>query len=133
MADAFEEQEWVRTGVAATLLRSLDGASPDALQSVATLLRSALPNRTKLEFKGLFAKKLFRVTVTFGDDAMALELDAVGGLLATRVHISRGIALKREEWPLDRWVAALVAALEAKAESDETARRALDVWVGRAG
>ena len=133
MADSFEQQEWVRTGVAAAMVRSLDRGSPEALRTVANLLTSALPNRTKLEFKGLFTKKLSRVTLTIGEDALSLELDSTGSLLATRVHMSRGIALKREEWPLDQWIGALVTALEAKAESDETARRALAAWLGQSG
>src|SRR5271154_5848403 len=107
MADGFEDQEWVRTGVAAAMLRWLDSGTDDALQAVAKLLGSALPNRTKLEYKGLFSKKLFRVTVTLGEDVLSLEADSLGGLVPTRVHMSRGIALKREEWPLEAWVRAL--------------------------
>lgn len=133
MSDAFESQDWVRTGVAAAMLRSLDKAGPEALQSVGAMLSNALPNRTKLDFKGLFAKKLCKVTVNLGEDSLALELDPSGGLIATRVHTSRGIALKREEWPLEQWVAALVASLEEKARSDERARDALANWLGRVG
>ena len=133
MSDSFEEQEWVRTGVAAAMLRSLDRGSTQALQAVAGLLSSALPGRTKLEYKGLFAKKLSRVTLTIGDDSLSLEVDPQGSLLATRVHMSRGIALKREEWPLDQWVEALVVALEAKAEGDASAKQALSDWLGQAG
>jgi len=132
MADSFEQEDWVRTGVAAAMVRSLDRGSPEALQSVANLLTSALPSRTKLEYKGLFVKKLSRLTLTIGEDALGLEIDLSGSLIATRVHMSRGIALKREEWPLDQWVAALVSALEAKAESDDNARKALALWLGRA-
>lgn len=131
MPDSFEDQDWVRTGVAAAIVRSLDGAGPHALQAVADLLIKLLPQRTKLEYKGLLSKKLFRATVTLGEDALSLELDAMGGLIASCVHISRGIALKRELWPLEQWVAELVEALEAKAAADESARRALEAWLGR--
>ncbi|HLK16852.1 MAG TPA: hypothetical protein VKT78_18735 [Fimbriimonadaceae bacterium] len=130
MADEFESQDWVRTGVSAAMLRSLDRGSPEALQSVADLLNSILPTRTRLELKGVFAKKLVKVSVTLGEDVMSLELDPAGGLLAGRVHMSRGIALKREEWPLADWIQVLVGALEARANEDARARAALKAWVG---
>jgi hypothetical protein len=130
MSDSFEAQDWVRTGVAAAMLRSLDGDSQQALEATAKLLTSTLPNRTKLETKGLFSKKLIKVTVTLGEDLLSLETDIMGTLIPSRVHTSRGIALKRQTLPLEEWIATLVDALEEKAQSDSAAREALEKWLG---
>ncbi len=132
MPDDFEDQDWVRTGVASAMLRSLESGNQEALELVGKLMNSSLPNHSKLEYKGLFTKKLVKASVSLGEDVMSLELDAHGGLVASRVHTSRGIALKREEWPMEGWVAALVAALEEKATSDGKAREALFGLIGRA-
>jgi hypothetical protein len=131
VADAFEDQDWVRTGVAAAMIRTLDSGSQAALETVTHLLTSTLPNRTKQEFTGLFKKRLFRVSVTLGDDVLSLEVDEHGSLVPYRVHTSRGIALKREVWTMAEWVAALVQALEEKAASDAKSRDALANWLRR--
>lgn len=131
MADSFEDQEWVRTGVAAALIRSIEQSAPEALQSVATLLQHVLPNRCRCDYRGFLAKKLSKVSVSLGDDVLALEIDGHGALLATRVHTSRGIALKREEWQLEEWIRILTATLESKAAEDAAARAALEAWLGR--
>jgi hypothetical protein len=129
MADAFEDQDWVRTGVAAAMLRSLDSGSQATLDAVAKLLTSALPNRIKVESKGLLTRKICKVSLSLDDDVLALEIDSHDALVASRVHTSRGISLKREVRPIQEWVAALVELLEEKARNDSVARDALEAWL----
>jgi hypothetical protein len=131
MSDGFEQQDWVRTRLAGSVLSALDSGGLEALQAFADFAKKILPARTKLEHKGLFVKTLWRVSVNLGEDQMTLELPPGGSLVASRVHTSRGIALKREAKPLDVWVAELTEAIEAAAAQNEAARAALGAWMGR--
>jgi hypothetical protein len=129
MSDSFEQQDWVRTGVAAAMMRSLQAGNQPALEATAKLLTSALPSRTKLEYKGLFTQKLVKVSVSLGDDVLTLRTDPQGGLEAARTHTSRGIALKSEIMAMEEWLSTLIVALEEKARSDSASAAALEAWL----
>jgi hypothetical protein len=132
MSDAFEQQEWVKFGVAATLSKQYAADQRQFLELLAQMLQRALPDETQLERKGgLFSKKtLYRVIVLLGGNRYDLEDPGRGPLIAKRVQIVRGIALKTEEIPVEMWLSELGAALDERARSSAAAREALANMIG---
>jgi hypothetical protein len=132
MSDPFEQQEWVKFGVAATLSKQYAADQRMFLGLLAQMLESALPGEVEIGRKGgLFAKKTVqRVTVSLGDYKYSLEDPGRGPLLATRMRIVRGIALKTETIPVEQWLAELGAALDERAGSSAAAREALARMIG---
>jgi hypothetical protein len=132
MSDPFEQQEWVKFGVAATLSKQYAADQRMFLGLLAQMLESALPDEIEIGRKGgLFAKKTVqRVIVTLGENRYTLEDPGRGPLMATRTRIVRGIALKTETVPVEEWLADLGAALDERAGSSAAAREALARMIG---
>ncbi|HZO91192.1 MAG TPA: hypothetical protein VFB38_22905 [Chthonomonadaceae bacterium] len=132
MADEFEQQEWVKFGVAATLSRQYAADQRLFLDLLARMLESALPEEAQIERRGgLFSKKTVqRVTVTLGENRYMLEDPGRGPLRAFRTRVVRNIALKTEPIPVQDWLAELSAALEERARTSAAAREALARLVG---
>ncbi len=132
MQDDFEQQEWVKFGVAATLSKQYAADQRDFLELLAKMLESALPDETEIGRRGgLFSKKtVSRVAVALGENRYTLEDPGRGPLRATRTHIVRGIALKTEEIAVQDWLAELGAALDERARTSAQAREALARLVG---
>ncbi|HZP82844.1 MAG TPA: hypothetical protein VFB21_14485 [Chthonomonadaceae bacterium] len=132
MSDAFEQQEWVKFGVAATLSKQYAADQRMFLELLAQMLESALPDEAEIGRRGgLFSKKTVqRVTVTLGDNRYTLEDPGRGPLRASRTHIVRGIALKTEPIPVEDWLKELGAALDERARTSAAAREALARLVG---
>ncbi len=132
MSDPFEQQEWVKFGVAATLSKQYGADQRMFLGLLAQMLEGALPDEAEIIRKGgLFAKKTVqRVTVSFGDFKYTLEDPGRGPLIATRIRVVRGIALKTEPIPVEEWIAELGAALDERARSSAAAREALARMIG---
>ncbi len=61
----------------------------------------------------------------FGDETFALSLTGEA-TETTRATTVRGIVIKRQELPLEVWLEALSAALDAEAERSETSRASLE-------
>ena len=132
MSDPFEQQEWVKFGVAATLSRQYASDQRMFLDLLAQMLEGALPDEAEISRKGgLFSKKTVqRVTVVLGDYKYALEDPGRGPLQATRIRIVRGIALKTEAISVEEWLAELGAALDERASTSAAAREALARMIG---
>ena len=133
MADEFEEQEWVKIGVAATLAKQFAADQKSFLELTANLLESALPTETEIARKGGFfvrKKTVERITATLGEDRFTLEDTGHGPLQASRVRVVRGIALKTQSIPVEEWVAAVSEHIQARAEAHQAARDALARFVG---
>ena len=132
MSDSFEQQEWVKFGVAATLSKQYAADQRMFLGLLAQMLEGALPGEVEISRKGgLFAKKTVqRVTVSMGDFKYSLEDPGRGPLLATRIRVVRGIALKTEAIPVEEWLSELGAALDERAGTSAAAREALARMVG---
>jgi len=66
MSDAFEQQEWVKFGVAATLSKQYASDQRQFLELLVQMLERALPDETTVERKGgIFSKKtVYRVAVS---------------------------------------------------------------------
>jgi hypothetical protein len=129
--DEFEQRDWVKLGVAATLSRQYAADQRAFLERLAEMLESALPDETEIGRRGgLFARKVARRgVVTLSENRYALEDTGGGTLRATRTHLVRGIALKTVGLPVEEWLAELGALLDERARTSAAARHALARWV----
>lgn len=132
MSDSFEEQEWVRVGVAGAMARQYAADQRQFLEELARMLESALPGEAEVGYRGgLFSRKTVqRVSVTLGDNRYTLEDPGRGPLRALRTHVVRGIALKSEPLPVEQWLEELGAGLDQLAATNAAAREALGRFVG---
>jgi hypothetical protein len=132
VSDEFEQQDWVKFGVAASLAKQYGADQRTFLELLASMLEAALPGEAEVtRHGGLFSKKTIgRVAVSLGENRYALEDPGKGNLRATRTRIVRGIALKTEELPVQDWVTELGAFLEERARTSQAAREALSRLVG---
>jgi hypothetical protein len=130
--DEFEQQDWVKFGVAAALSKQYAADQRVFLELLAQMLEGALPGETEVGRRGgLFSKKTVqRVAVTLGDNRYTLEDPGRGLLQATRTHIVRGIALKTEPIPVQEWLEEMGAALDERVRTNAAAREALARMVG---
>jgi hypothetical protein len=99
------------------------------LNALAEKLGGALPQQSVIERKGgLFAKEkpVHKISIELGEHRYFIEKAGNGGLRAGRIKIVRGIALKTEELPIDRWIDDLSRDLAAFAARSSQARAALD-------
>lgn len=127
MSDAFEEQAWVRLGVATALLKQYAADQRLFLEEIASLLERTLPGEAEVMRRGgLFSKKsVHKIEIFLSDNRYSLEDTGRGPLRSTVTHIVRGIALKTEEIPVEEWLDAIGEALEVRVQSNATARDAL--------
>lgn len=127
MADAFEEQEWVKFGVAATLSKQYAADQRHFLESLATLLEGTMGEEAEIERKGGFLSKktVRRIAVHLDDYQYTLEDTGRGPLQAARVRVVRGIALKTETIGVDEWVTALSEHIDERAKTNQAVRDAL--------
>ena len=132
MADPFEEQEWFKFGVAATLAKQYAGDRRKFLELLAQMLERALPDETQIERRGgFFARKLCTKSSSCSvENRYTLEDPGRGPLHAMRTRIVRGIALKTGSIPVETWVQDLGAALDERARSSASAREALARLIG---
>ena len=132
MSDDFEQQEWLKFGVAATLSKQYAQDERQFLEQLAVMLEAALPGEIDIGRRGgFFAKKTVqRVAATLGENRYTLEDTGHGPLQASRTRIVRGIALKTEPLPTQDWLGELGAALDERARTSAHAREALSRMVG---
>ena len=132
MADEFEQQSWVKLGVAAALSQGYARDQRSLLETLAAMLESALPGEAQIQRRGgLFSRKVVQqIGLELGPDRYTLEDPGRGSLRASRTRVVRGIALKTEEIPVEEWLDALSTNLEERAKSSASARAALERFVG---
>jgi len=125
----------VKLGVSANLARYYATEGRGLLSPLATLLQNTLGERVELHMAGGFLSKkvLSGVAFTLGEWRYALE-DAGGDpksgpLVAKRMRIVRGVALKTDELPVAQWLEEVGLALEVEAQNNEAAHAALSKWV----
>lgn len=99
---------------------------------LAAKFEAALPSQTRVERKGGMLsreKRVVRITVDAGDQRYQLDVDR--GRLTPRIcRVVRGIVLKTDEVPLDRWIDDLSRRLGEEAQNSEQARLALERLLG---
>ncbi len=127
MSDGFEDQGWVKMGVAAYMTRQYSQYQREFFERLAAWLERSLPEATEIQKRGgLFSKKtVCKISVKIDGLRYVLEDPGKGALRAACTHIVRGIVLKTEELPVEVWVAALGEALEKMAGESVSARDAL--------
>ncbi len=130
MPDSFEDQEWVKFGVAAALHKEYVSDQREFLQRLAQTLEAALPDETEVERRGLIKKVLVSVTVTLGENRYVFTDPGKGAIVATRTHIVRGIALKNEPVPVEVALAEMSQAVEQRMSESSKARDALANLLG---
>jgi len=132
VSDEFEQQDWLKFGVAAALSKQYGADQRAFLAMLASMLEAALPGEVEVARQGgLFSKKTIRsVTITLTDNRYTLEDPGRGNLRATRTRVVRGIALKTEELPMQDWVTEIGAFLDERARTSQAAREALSRLVG---
>lgn len=125
--DDFENQDWVKFGVAAALTRQYGEDQRQFMDELARTLENAMPGEVELKrHGGLFSKKTLQaVSITLDDFRYSLEDQGYGPLHATRTKIVRGIALKTEEMTISDWLEAFGEALENRMHVSSAAREAL--------
>lgn len=131
MADEFEDQEWVKIGVAAALAKQYEEDQRALLPLLADSFEKTFPGKTQRKTKGLFgAKRTVGMEVAVDDYVYSIEDGGTGSLLATRKKMVRGIALKTEEIPMDACLAELAQALEIRAQTSSATHKALAESLG---
>ena len=131
MPDAFEDQAWVRMGVASALDREYQSDQRSFLALLAQALEKALPGETELKHAGFFSnKRIVSVSLLLANDRYTIEDPGRGPLRATRVHVVRGIAVKTEEIAMEQALAEIGEALDQRAKTSEAARNALASMLG---
>ena len=132
MSDSFEQQDWVKFGVAAALSRQYAADQHAFFEDLATMLERALPEATQVvRHGGIFSKKTVqRITLTIVENRYILESPTHGSLQASRTHVVRGIALKTEAIPIPDWLEEIGGLLDQEARGSQAAREALSRLVG---
>jgi hypothetical protein len=114
------------------MLASLRADARDAhafLQALAVKLEDALPGQINVErHGGLFAreKPVRRIDIDLGEERFSIAEESRGTLVAQRVKVVRGIALKSEQLPVEQWLSALAVELARLAEGSSRAHEALE-------
>jgi hypothetical protein len=113
--------------VAAALRSDLQDA-PVFLEALAVRLEGALPSVVEVKrSSGLFGRtrRVRSVALTLGEDRFSVAAQG-SGLLAERARVVRGIALKRDELALARWIDELARVLAEHAAEAAANRAALE-------
>jgi len=129
MSEGFEGA-WEEIGVSAALAKSYASDQGSFLPMLAGLLDGSMPEALEIERKPIrFLSKDKRITLLrlhLGDDTYMLQQpDPDGRLIGWHVKTVRGITLKTEQIPLDRWLAEVGAIVTERAKQSETAALAL--------
>ena len=129
-----EQNNALQLGVAAYLAKSYGEDERDFLESAALMLERALPESTRIERGGAFWSKVRPVknlAVTLGDLEWMLANRGKNAPLEAQIRRSvRGVALKTETVSMADWIARLSAALNERAGQSQSAREALEAWLG---
>ena len=116
--------------LAAASVRADRADTQAMIEALAVRLEEALPRMAVVKRRrvGGFRSKhteVERIAVEMGDERFELAA-AGGGVQCLRTKVVRGIALKRDEVPVDRWIRELVDAVLSTATVGEQARTALE-------
>lgn len=133
MSETFEGA-WEEIGVSAALARSYAGDQGTFLPLLTGLLEESMPEDVEVERKPvrLFSKdkRITLVRVHLGDDTYMLQQpDPNGRLVGWHVKTVRGITLKTEQIPVERWLTEVGSVITKRAEESETAALALKTFL----
>ena len=125
----FEDESWVRVGVASALSKEFQGDQAAFFPTLVETLTSCFPGQTEVRTKGIFKKEPVKVETNFDDAGFGLELTH-SGIIATKTNRSRGITLRTEPIPVDACLAELAERIELQAKSNHATRQALAKLLG---
>ena len=126
MADGFEDQEWVKLGVAAALAKEYQADQRSLLPLLADTFERSFPGNVQKRTKGMFGSKhLVSVEIALGDFVFAIEDPGSGSLVASRKRMVRGIALKTETISMAECLQQLGDVLEENARTSAETHNAL--------
>jgi hypothetical protein len=101
---------------------------PALVEALATRLEEAMPGAVDVERRraGLFSgrRHVARITCRLADDTYTLVQDR-GAVTTQREKTVRGIRLKTEPLPVDRWLVELAEGVRGSAQTGEATYRAL--------
>jgi len=106
--------------------------SGDLLEFLAAKLASALPEEVEITRGGwlLSAKKpVVDLKVSLGEQGFQMVREKRGSITARQMKIVRGVVLKTEEVPVEKWVENLAIALAQMAEKNSRTKQALQKFV----
>ncbi len=131
MSDSFEDQGWVKLGVATALDRAYAADQRQFLTFLANALEKALPGEVEIKRAGLFSnKRIVGLSLQLNNDQYTIEDPGRGPLIALHGHVVRGIKVKTEEISMEQALAEIGAALDHRAKTSEAARNALATMLG---
>jgi len=126
MADGFEDQEWVKLGVAAALAKEYQADQRSLLPLLADTFERSFPGNTQKRTKGLFgAKHVVALEITLGDFVFTIEDPGSGSLVAIRKRLVRGISLKTDSISMAECLQQLGEILEENARTSAETHNAL--------
>ena len=133
MSETFEGA-WDKIGVSAALAKSYASDQSSFLPLLTGLLEESMPEDIEVERKPirLFCKdkRITLLRVHLGDDTyMIQQPDPNGRLVGWHVKTVRGINLKTEQIPVERWLAEVGSVITKRAEESESAALALKTFL----
>lgn len=129
----------LEVGLSGALARQYAGDTRIFLSGLARLLESALPGAVRVTRAGRFggaSRPVKRIAVDVAGEGAGdatryvIENPEHRSLLATRTRIVRGIALKTEPVAVENWIAAVGAAVTARAQNNKATLDALKSFLG---
>lgn len=102
------------------------------MEALAAKLAGALPNLTTVTRQSsLFSREhpVKEVAVTLGDYQYRISRERQGPLMAQRAKIVRGIVLKTDAIPIERWIEEVAVSLAQEANRSAQARAALEQFL----
>ena len=131
MSDGFEDQGWVKMGVAAALSKEYEADQRALLQLLARSFEKTFPGKTQTKTKGFFsAKHVVSLEINLDDFVYTIEDPGLGNLLATKKKLVRGIALKTDTISMKTCLDELSQALETHAQTSSETHNALAQSLG---
>ncbi|HEX7733256.1 MAG TPA: hypothetical protein VF458_00280 [Ktedonobacteraceae bacterium] len=99
------------------------------LEALAVKLEGALPDQTAVVRQNkLFSREhpVREILVTLGEYQYRISREQQGPLITLRAKVVRGIVLKTDQLPMDRWIEELAVGLASQAGQSDQARQALE-------
>ncbi len=128
--DSFEDQQWVKLGVASALEKEYAKDQAFFVEMLAKTLLQTLPDEVQVKTRGVFKKTVYGVVLMLGDARYSFEKPEHGPVFAMKTKVVRGIALKSDEIDIAQALEEVGAALEARAAKSGEARNALEAALG---
>jgi hypothetical protein len=130
VSDSFEDQNWVKMGVAGALEKEYLKDQAFFVEMLAKTLEKAMPGEVVCKTKGFLRKTVIGVQISLGDSRYSFEKPDAGPVIAAKTKVVRGIALKTEEIEVAQALKELGDALEQRAAKSGDARNALASALG---